>query len=135
MAGVLVERAERLVAQKNVRLAREGARDRDALAHAARERMGKIMLVAGEAEPAEPRRRNGEPLVARDLVELEPERDVIDRAAPGHQPVVLEHDADLAAEPVELDEGIGPVNQHPALRGAPQPRAQAQGLPLAAARL
>ena len=65
VAGVLVERAERLVAQQNVRLAREGARDRDALAHAARERVRKIVLVAGQAELAEPGRCDREALVAR----------------------------------------------------------------------
>src|SRR5712671_4772915 len=97
--------------------------------------MGKIMLVAGEAEPAEPRRRDGEPLVARDLVELEPERDILERAAPGHQPVVLEYDADLATEPVELDEGIVPVDQHAALRGAQQAGDQVEGRRLAAAGL
>src|SRR5215472_12502479 len=52
VAGVLVERAERLVAQQQVGLAREGARDRDALAHAAREGVRKIVLVA--ASPSLP---------------------------------------------------------------------------------
>src|SRR5690348_13695611 len=119
IAGVLVERAERLVAQEDVRPAREGAGDRDALAHAARQRMGKIVLVAGEAELGEPGACRREPLLARDLVELEAERDVVERAAPGHQAVVLEDDADLAAEPVELDERVVTLHPH-AAGGRPQ---------------
>src|SRR3979411_3180026 len=95
----------------------------------------KTLPGPGGADPAEPRRRNGEPLVTRDLVELESERDIIYRAAPRHQPVVLENDADLAAEPVELDKGIVPVDQHAALRGAQQAGDQVEGRRLAAAGL
>src|SRR5690242_11920529 len=78
IAGVLVERAERLVAQQDVRLAREGARDRDALAHAAGQGVREIILVAGEPELGEPGAADCQAFLAPDFVELEPERNVVD---------------------------------------------------------
>ena len=47
--GHLVERGERLVAQQQLGLDRERARDRDALAHAAGERVRIVVLVARQA--------------------------------------------------------------------------------------
>ena len=106
-AGHLVERGERLVAQQDIRLDREGARDRDALAHAAGQRVRIIVLVAGEAEPREPAPRQClRASLGIDVEDLQAEQHVVERGAPGHQPVVLEHDADLAAEEVELAERV-----------------------------
>ena len=50
LAGHLVERAERLVEQQDLRLDHERTRDRDALAHAARELRGPRLLEALEAD-------------------------------------------------------------------------------------
>ena len=54
LAGDLVERGERLVAQQNARIGREGARDAHPLAHPAGECVRKVILVARKAEPREP---------------------------------------------------------------------------------
>ncbi len=104
--GHLVERGERLVAQQNFRIDREGARDRHALAHAARERVRIVVLVAGEAEPRQPAPRGLLRLGRIGVEDLQAEPHIVERATPRHQPVVLEHDADLAAEKFELAERI-----------------------------
>ena len=51
--GLRVERAERLVEQQDVGLGRERAGDRDALAHAARELVGRVVGELGEPDDAE----------------------------------------------------------------------------------
>ena len=62
--------------------------------------------MAGEPEPRQPLPRRGLGLGAFGVEDLEPQPHVVDRVAPRHQPVVLEHDADLAAKEVELVERI-----------------------------
>src|SRR4029453_7338928 len=79
-------------------LAAEGARERDARAHAAGERRGIVILVALEPEPLEPSPRHRFRLARRGIEDFEAEQDVGERGAPRHQPVALEHDADFAAE-------------------------------------
>ena len=132
---MLVECAERLIAEENVRLAGEGARNRHTLAHAPRERMRIVVLVSLEAEPREPGAAISSALLARYLVELEPERHVIERAAPWHQPVMLEDDADLAAKPLEVGERIVVLDSHAPGRRPQQTRDQVKGCRLAAAGL
>ncbi len=52
-AVLLVERRERLVHQQDLGIVGEGARDRDALAHAAGELVGVVVREAGEAGAVE----------------------------------------------------------------------------------
>ena len=52
--GEGIQRSERLVHQDDARLERQAARDRDALLLAARELVGVLALVAGEADLADP---------------------------------------------------------------------------------
>src|SRR5262249_36627768 len=84
------------------------------LAHAARERMRIIVLVAGQPEPGEPQLRDLVALLARNVEHVEAELDIADRGAPRQQPVVLEHDRDLAAKPVELAEWVAALHPHAA---------------------
>ena len=86
-----------------------------------------------EAEPLQPGLRRGAARLARAFVELEAERHIVQRAAPRHQPVALEDDADLAAKPVELVIGIVPHHPHAARGRADQPGDQVEGGRLAAA--
>jgi hypothetical protein len=83
-AGHFVERRERLIVQQDRGLDGEGAGDGHTLAHAAGERVGKIVLVTAEAQAREPTRRDRKALLARDVVELQPIGDIVDRGAPGH---------------------------------------------------
>ena len=71
-----------------------------------------VVFVAGEAEPGKPAHAPCSRASLRVGIEhLQAELDVVDRGAPRHQPVVLEHDADLAAEEVELAERIVAVDR------------------------
>ena len=99
--------------QQDLRIHRERARDRDALAHAAGERVRIGVLVAFQAQAFEPLARDAQPLALRDVVELEAIGDVLDRGAPGQQAVALEDDRDLAAEPVEVAKRIAAVDLAP----------------------
>ena len=89
-ANERVECAERLVVEHHLRLDGERAGEADALLHAAGELVGE--LVGGVLEPDEAEDLLGalEPLRLRDALDLEPERDVVDHAAVGEQPEVLE---------------------------------------------
>ena len=91
---LLVERGERLVHQHDLRLRRERARHRHALAHAA----GEFRRIAA-LEAVEPDQRNEMPraLVAlrlRQAGDLQRERDVVDHGAPGEGRLLLEDHAD-----------------------------------------
>jgi hypothetical protein len=46
--------------------------------------VGKIVLVTAEAQAREPARRDRKALLARDVVELQPIGDIVDRGALGH---------------------------------------------------
>ena len=102
----LVERGERLVAQQDVRLDGERPGDRDALAHAAGERVRIVVLVAGQPEPRQPAARQRLGFLAVGVEDFQAEQHVVERGAPRHQPIVLEHDPDLAAEEFELAERV-----------------------------
>src|SRR5260370_1188315 len=62
--------------------------------------------MAGQAEPLEPSARGLFRLRRRAVEDLQAEPHIVERRAPGHQPVTLEDDADLAAEEFEFGEGI-----------------------------
>ena len=135
LTGDLVERGERLVAQQNAGVGREGARDADALAHPAGQCVRIILLVAGKAEAREPELRHVAAL-GRGLVQhLQPKLDIADRGAPRQQPVVLEHDRDLAAQIVEIPEWIEPLHAHRAFGRLHQPGDEIEGRGLAASGL
>ncbi len=65
-----------------------------------------VVLVAGQAEPRQPAARRVDRLLGIGVEHLQAEQHVVERGAPRHQPVVLKHDADLAAEKIEFAERI-----------------------------
>src|ERR1700722_7050874 len=71
-----------------------------------------IAGVAGKAHALEPAFGDGAAFIRRDFVDLEPEGDVVDRVAPRHQPVALEDDAELAAEPGEVAVRVVTLDAH-----------------------
>src|SRR5215470_10406013 len=101
-----------LVAQQDFRIDRKRTRDRHSLTHAARQRVRIVILVAGKAEPLEPRPRGVLSMLWIGVEDLQAQPDVVECSAPRHQAVVLEHDADLAAEEVEFPERIAPDYFH-----------------------
>ena len=100
--GHLVEMAEGLVGQHDVGLDREGARDRHALAHAAGQLVRKGVGELAKAEPVEPGERALALLGFRQADQFERQPRVVERRAPGQQPVLLEHGGDAAAEEIEI---------------------------------
>src|ERR1700759_3306139 len=78
-----------------MRLDRESARDRDALAHALAELVAIVSLELVEADPAQPFARDLAPV--RHLTHLETELDVLEGGAPRHHAVPREHIADVVA--------------------------------------
>src|SRR5580704_10545214 len=100
VARDLVERAERLVHEQDARAAEQGARDRDTLAHAARELMREASFPAFEAhEPQELARRRRARRQAAMPADLERQRDILERRAPGQERRVLEDEAQRPVEP------------------------------------
>ena len=97
LAHLGVERAERLVEQQHLRLGRERARERDALALAARELRRHRVLVALELHQAQQlhaRGRGSRP--SGRLRTRRPKRDVVEHRHVPEERVVLEHEADVA---------------------------------------
>src|SRR5213593_1026761 len=90
-ARLLVEGAERLVHQEDLRVDGERAADRDALLHAPGELTWVLLREALEAERAEERRRDRAPARRRRARELEAELHVLEHRAPGKEARVLEH--------------------------------------------
>ncbi len=94
-ARLLVERAERLVHQKNVGLQAECARERGALAHAARQ-LGRIML--GKVEKADSLQCAAGARTALglgDALERHPEHDVLKHRIPWKQRAFLKHESEI----------------------------------------
>ena len=90
-----VEGAERLVHQQQVRLLQQGAREGNALGHAA----GELRRV-GVGERFQPHQRKGRvgPLAVvriERLLEFEGQQDIFQGCAPGHQIGILEDESDL----------------------------------------
>ena len=94
-AGLLVERRERLVHQDQARVLRQPARDRDPLAHAARQLVRIVLGEVAQAHELEQRGAALAPRGARDPAQVERELDVGERGLPRQQGRVLEHHADL----------------------------------------
>src|SRR5262249_41898466 len=94
-----------------------------------------VILVAGKAEPFEPRPRSILGLLRVRIKDLQPEPHVVERTAPGHQAVVLENDANLAAKEFEFPERIAPDHFHLAGTWFDQPANNVEHRGLAAAGL
>src|SRR6185437_1537051 len=114
-----VERGSRLVEQQNLRFDRNGARDTEALLLAARQRQaGLAQLVLDLVPQGGTGERFLDALVefarTQRLIESDAERDiVIDRHRKGRR--LLEHHADLGAQPVQIlarIENVAAVYQH-----------------------
>src|SRR5207249_6154996 len=93
-ARLLVEGAERLVHQEDLRVDGERAADRDALLHAPGELAGVLLREALEAERREELRRDRAPARRRRAPELEAELHVLEHRAPGKEARILEHGRD-----------------------------------------
>ena len=131
LAGLRVERGERLVHQQHVRLVGEAAGDRDALLHAAGQLVRVAVGEAGEADELEHLAGAARARLRRPTaLDLEAELDVGLRGAPGEQRVLLEDDAAVEARAgdrlaVEQDLARWPARSSPAIRSSsvdlPQP--------------
>src|SRR5438445_4320475 len=93
-ARLLVEGAERLVHQEDLRVDGERAADRDALLHAPGELAGVLLREALEAERREELRRDRASARRRRAPELEAELHVLEHRAPGKEARILEHGRD-----------------------------------------
>ena len=92
----------------SVGLHRERAHDRDPLLLAAREPVGVLVALVGEAEAGEQLRRLGLRLRARRAERLaRGERDVLEHAHVREEVERLEDDPDPAADPVDVDAARG----------------------------
>jgi hypothetical protein len=131
LAGHGVERAERLVHQQQRRVVDERAGQRHALAHAARQLVGVLVLEAleaGQLEQAEGAPARRLPVEAQHLYR---QHHVVEDVPPRQQDGILEDDADVAAGAVD-----GPPAQVHAAGGARQEAGQdLEERGLAAARL
>ena len=95
-----VQRAGGLVGQQQLAFADDGAGDGHPLALAARQLVGEVRRPVLQSELLERLQRHRLGLAGRHAVELEGQGDVLDRAEPGEQVVVLEDVADgVAAQP------------------------------------
>ena len=92
-----VEGAGRLVGEEDVAVADDGAGDGDPLALAAGEVVGEPVGLVEHAEALERFEAGGPGPLRADAVELERERDVLERGEPGEEVEVLEHVADRPA--------------------------------------
>src|SRR5437867_3722971 len=95
-ARLLVEGAEGLIHQEDLRVDRERAADRDALLHAPGELARVLAREPLEAERAEELRRDRAPALGGHAPELEAELHVLERRPPGKEARVLEHGRDAA---------------------------------------
>ena len=101
LAGLRVERRERLVHQQDFRVDRERAGEVDALAHAAGQLARIVVLEAVEPDQLE-QLHGAPPLDRADLAgDLGPDDGVGEHRAPRQQAVALEHEAAVAAGTVQ----------------------------------
>src|SRR5262249_56395210 len=92
-ARLVVERAERLIEQKNCRIVGERARNRGALLHSAGELFGIVLRKIGETNVREPFVHDLCALARRYAFLAQPECDVVGHRKPGKKRVGLEHHA------------------------------------------
>ena len=114
LARHLVERAERLVHQQELRVERERPGDRDAHLHPARELPGMVVLEAGELDEVDHLPDALGAAAAVPAGELERERDVLRHGPPVVEHGLLEDHPVVAVEP-RLVRGL-PADVHRALR-------------------
>src|SRR3984893_783114 len=91
--GLRVERAERLIHQQHFRIIGQRPCDRDALFHAARERVRERVLKSLQTEHPGERPRAFSSLALRHAVQFEPQRDVAQNSAPRIEYKILKDDA------------------------------------------
>ena len=102
-----VESAERLVVEHHLRVAREGARDADALLHAARQLVGELVRGVLEPHQAQHLLRTLVPFALAHSLDLEAEGDVVDHAAMREQAEVLEDHRDGVAAQLPQLRAVG----------------------------
>ena len=90
-----VERRERLVHQQDLGVGGHGARQSDALAHAAGELVRVAVVPAGEVDEGELLVRDPVALACRHAAQLERQRDVVEHRPVRQEAHVLEDHADL----------------------------------------
>lgn len=133
-----IEGAERLIHEEDVRIRRERPRETRALLHAAGQLARILRLPALEADEFDRLHRPLDPLLGRDLLDLEPESDIPEDGPVGQQGEVLEDHAEsllaegeqfLAPEPGD----VHPVHDDPSAGRFHQPVHAAQERRLAGA--
>ena len=99
VAGLRVERGERLVHQQHVRIGGERPCQADTLLHAAGEFVRVVAFEAGEPDHVDQAAADLAALVGGHALELEAELDVVLHGAPRQQPELLEHHGAVGAWP------------------------------------
>ncbi len=94
--GLGIQCAERLIHEDDARITDEGARERDALAHAAGDLARIVVLEAFEAQLREDLQAASAPFTLVAALYLEAELGVVQDRAPGKQRMLLEHITDRA---------------------------------------
>ena len=90
------------IEQQDLRIDGERAGERHALAHPAGELVRILVLGARHLDAREPVARANANCVFVDAQDLQAERDILSRGAPRQQPVGLEADRELAAQPRKI---------------------------------
>src|SRR5215472_2013580 len=99
LAGLRVERRERLVHEENIRIDRKRAREVDALAHAAGELARMVALEAFEPDQLQQFERAAAGRRIGAACDLRPDHRVVEHGAPRQQVVGLEYEAAVTARP------------------------------------
>ncbi len=102
LAGHRVERGKGLVEQDHIRVVGQHSGDGDALAHAARERIGVLVLKALEADHLDKAACHLQALGLGNALHLQAEGDVVYHREPGEKRVLLEHHAAVRIDLVDL---------------------------------
>ena len=99
LPGLRVERAERLVHQKDFWIADQDLREADALALPARQHVRITVGERAEADGSEPALRALQRLLARRALDVEANGDIVDRGLPGKQRIGLKQIAGIPVQP------------------------------------
>ena len=130
VAGLRIERRERLVHQQHVRVRHQRARQTDPLLHAAGQLVRVMVLEAGQPDHVDEPLAGFAPCVALHAPQLEAELDVAHHRPPRQQTELLEHHGAVLAG---SGDGIA-VDRHLARVGRDQPEQDVEERALAAAR-